>query len=306
MVEHGFMGKPENIYNIDEKGCRLTLHHTQEVLAAKGTKRLHLIAPEHGENTSITIVACCNAVGQAIPPMILFKGKRRRPEWGDDMPPGTAIKMTEKGSMTCQVFIKWLTHFAKFKSVGKFLLIFDGAKSHLDANIVDVADEHDIILFCLSSDCTHELQPLDKAVFVPFEQYWDPAVLGYWSNHGERTITKARFGRIFSDVWLKSMTPNNIMSGFRATGICSFNPEVITDSAFAPSDLYFLQPSKKDREGIESDEESDCNSELCNSSVTECANDSGAPVNDERLSTSFTEILTYPNLRRKRSQDVPL
>ncbi|KAJ4443266.1 hypothetical protein ANN_04934 [Periplaneta americana] len=42
----------------------------------------------------------------------------------------------------------------------------------------------------------------------------------------------------FSDVWLKSMTPNNIMSRFRATGICPFNPEVTPHSAFAPSDLY--------------------------------------------------------------------
>ncbi|KAJ4439773.1 hypothetical protein ANN_07901 [Periplaneta americana] len=169
MVEHGFMGKPENIYKIDEKECRLTLHHTQEVFATKETKRLHLIAPEHGEN--VTIVTCCNVVGQAIPPMIVFKGKRRRPEWGDDMLPGTAVKMTEKGSMTCQVFIKWLAHFAKFKTVGKSLFIFDGAKSHLDANIVDIADEHDIILFCLPSNCTHELQPLDKTVFGPFEKY---------------------------------------------------------------------------------------------------------------------------------------
>ncbi|KAI4455501.1 hypothetical protein MML48_9g00007999 [Holotrichia oblita] len=56
--------KSERIYNVDEKGCRLTLHHQQTVLAQKGAKRVYLVAPEHGENVSI--VACANASGVAI------------------------------------------------------------------------------------------------------------------------------------------------------------------------------------------------------------------------------------------------
>jgi hypothetical protein len=85
------------------------------------------------------------------------------------MPPGSAIGMTNKGLMTCEIYIKWLVHFAKFKTTGKTLLIFDGMKSHLDA-----VDDN-IILFCLLSNCTHELQPHGKSVFSPFESYWDPA-----------------------------------------------------------------------------------------------------------------------------------
>ncbi|KAK9679764.1 hypothetical protein QE152_g39740 [Popillia japonica] len=44
-----------------------------------------------------------------------------------------------------------------------------------------------------------------------------------------------RFGEIFGKVWLKAMTPSNIISGFRATGIFPFNSDVIPESAFAPS-----------------------------------------------------------------------
>lgn len=79
--------KPGNVYNMDEKGCRLTIHKQQSVLAKRGAKRVHLVAPEHGEN--VTIVACGNALGQAIPPMIIFKGQRCKPEWGDHLPPGS-------------------------------------------------------------------------------------------------------------------------------------------------------------------------------------------------------------------------
>jgi hypothetical protein len=70
MVEHGLMGKPENI---DINGCRLILHHTPDVYAAKGVKQLHLIAPEHSK--SVSTAACSNALSQAIPPMTFSKEK---------------------------------------------------------------------------------------------------------------------------------------------------------------------------------------------------------------------------------------
>lgn len=78
LVEMDLMDSPERIFNVDEKGCRLSLHHQQSVLAKKGAKRVHLVPPEHGEN--VTVVSCGNASGNSIPPAILFKGKRLKPE----------------------------------------------------------------------------------------------------------------------------------------------------------------------------------------------------------------------------------
>lgn len=81
--------------------------------------------------------------------------------------------------VTAVTFEMWLNHFVKFKSPGRCLLIFDGARSHLDAAIVDAAEAPDIMLLCLPSNTTHELQPLDKSVFRAFEHYWDEEVLNY-------------------------------------------------------------------------------------------------------------------------------
>ncbi|KAK9744430.1 DDE superfamily endonuclease [Popillia japonica] len=153
LTDLNIMNQPQRIY----KGIRLTLHHQQHVLSRKGAKRVHLIAPEHAE--SATVVACGNALGQRIPPMVLFKGKRQKPEWIDSMPPGTSIAMTARGSMTAVRFEMGLNHFVKFKSPGWCLLIIDGARSHLDAAIVDAAEAPDIMLLCLPSNTTHELQP---------------------------------------------------------------------------------------------------------------------------------------------------
>jgi hypothetical protein len=40
-------------------------------------------------------MACCNAIGNFIPPFVIFKGKRKKPEFCDAMPPGTAIEVSE-------------------------------------------------------------------------------------------------------------------------------------------------------------------------------------------------------------------
>ncbi|XP_044262782.1 uncharacterized protein LOC123010147 [Tribolium madens] len=79
----GLKHSPEKLYNMDEKGCRLTLHHQQKVIAKKGAKRVHLVSQEHAEN--VTIVACGNAMGHVIPPMILFKGQRMKPTFSDGL-----------------------------------------------------------------------------------------------------------------------------------------------------------------------------------------------------------------------------
>ncbi|KAG5868031.1 hypothetical protein JTB14_034366 [Gonioctena quinquepunctata] len=67
IYELDMKSNPQNLFNMDEKGCRL-------ILAQEGTKRVHLVAPEHAEN--VTIVGCCNAIENSIPPMIITREYR--------------------------------------------------------------------------------------------------------------------------------------------------------------------------------------------------------------------------------------
>lgn len=212
----GMKNKPECIFNVDEKGCRLCLHHAQTVLARKGTKRVHLIANEHGEN--VTVTACISAAGYAIPPMIIYKGKVKKPEYVDNLPSTSLVEMSDKGSMTAKLFCKFLHHLNRYKPAGPILLLLDGAKCHVDITVVEVADKLGIHLFCLPSNTTHELQPCDVAVFRSYEHFWDQELLKYWDRFPDRSLNKARFGFIFTPVWQKTMIPANIESGFKKTG----------------------------------------------------------------------------------------
>lgn len=266
---------PQNLFNMDEKGCRLTIHHQQQVIGQKGTKRVHLVAPEHAEN--VTIAGCCNALGNHIPPMVIFKGKRLKREWEENLPHGTLVKMAEKGSMTTELFIEFLRHLHRYKGKDPILLIFDGAASHLDISITEAADEFSIRLFCLPSNTTHELQPLDKAVYRSFEHHWDQEVLRFWDVNPDRRLNKCRFGNILSEVWPKCMTPANIINGFRATGLYPLNPSVIPESAFAPSlttERPIATKTVEDNANIDNMEANETNNNLSEYDGNKCSSDS--------------------------------
>lgn len=143
------------------------------LLAKKGSKRVHMVAPEHAEN--VTVAACVNALGR----MIIFKGKRAKPEFYDNLPLGSIVRMSPKGSTTSSLFVDFIHHLGKYKMGGKCLLVFDGASCHLDYKIVEAADKENIVLYCLPSNTTHELQPLDKSVNKSFEHHWDEEVLSF-------------------------------------------------------------------------------------------------------------------------------
>ncbi|CAG4996567.1 unnamed protein product [Parnassius apollo] len=226
---------PEKNYNMDEKGCRLTLHHQQTVISQKGAKRVHIQVAEHGEN--VTVVGCANAIGNPVPPMILFKGKRKMVEYEKNLPPGSIVQMDRKGSMTTDLFIIFIKHLAKYKTFGKCLLIFDDAKCHLDFRIVEEAEKNDIVLYCLPSNTTHEVATYGQDLFQPFETYWDQEVLQFLYETRAKAISKQQFNKILTRVWAKCMTTANITSGFSASGLYPLNPNAISETAFAPSIL---------------------------------------------------------------------
>lgn len=86
------------------------------------------------------MVAYANALGHVVPAMMLFKEQRAKPVFSDGLPAGSVVYITPKASMTTEIFLKWLNHFARFISPPPMVLIFYGASSHLDVMIADKAE----------------------------------------------------------------------------------------------------------------------------------------------------------------------
>jgi hypothetical protein len=65
---------PGNILNIDESGIKVSKKH-DSAITENGSKNFHVLTlGENSENIAVT--ACCNAAGQLLPPVLIFKEMR--------------------------------------------------------------------------------------------------------------------------------------------------------------------------------------------------------------------------------------
>jgi hypothetical protein len=225
--EHGFEATPAQIYNMDETGMPLD-PRPPKVVARKGQKKVR--SRTSGNKSQITVLGCVNCTGQAIPPMVIFDTQKLNREWTKTELPGTIYGLSEKGWIDQELFKGWLTdHFSKHAvSARPLLLMLDGHSSHYEPSTLHFAKEHGIVMFCLPPHTTHEAQPLDCGIFGPLKVHWRAVCHEYTQQNPGKVITKFQFSELLSKAWLKAMTPENIMAGFRTTGVYPLNPSAIT------------------------------------------------------------------------------
>lgn len=231
--EAGILNKPSHIFNMDETGLQLN-NNPGQVIAKRGSKNVTAVtSSEKGE--TVTLIGCCNAEGFFIPPACIFKGKNKKAEFEDDMPPGSVVYMNEKSAyINTDLMFTWLrNHFIPRKPEGKVIIILDGHASHCNSvEMLEYAEQHDVILFCLPSHTTQFLQPLDRAFFKSLKAHFNNACNAYVRENPTRKITRLQLGKLLSVSWSKSATVDNAVSAFRATGICPLSIDAIPDYAY--------------------------------------------------------------------------
>jgi hypothetical protein len=62
LSEHGLIGKPANIYNIDETGLQLN-NKVDKGVAVKGSKDVHVLTSGE-KGVTVSVIACSNAKGK--------------------------------------------------------------------------------------------------------------------------------------------------------------------------------------------------------------------------------------------------
>ena len=159
--------------------------------------------------------------------------------WLLTAPTGSSATGHQKatGWMTEDSFVKYMKHFVKYTKPTKeqpILLILDNYNSHISLDVINYAKERNITMLSFPPHCSHELQPLDKTMFGPFQTFFNQGVdnwMGQKENAG-KSMTIHVIPSIVSYAFPKAMTPANIISGFRATGICPFDRHVFPPEKF--------------------------------------------------------------------------
>jgi hypothetical protein len=163
------------IWNADESGDQSGQNRGRMVIARTGSRNVHSIISD--QRDWLSVVACVNVAGHAIPNFYILKGVQFRRNYIDRCEDKATMAMAQKAWMSGPLFYTWLSHFiARVKDsfellqTSRHLLILDGHNSHITLEVIHKASQAGIDMVTLPSHTSHALQPLDVSMFAPFKK----------------------------------------------------------------------------------------------------------------------------------------
>jgi hypothetical protein len=226
----------DDTYNFDETGFAMGLitgsKSSKVVTSSDSVGRAVVIQP--GNRTWSTVIECINALGWALPPFVILEGKVHLEYWyqqqygiGD-----WAVAISDNGWTNDALGLRFIKHFDKWtrhRTRGTYrLLILDGHGSHSTPEFDTFCSENNIITLCMPSHTSHILQPLDVACFGPLKTAYGRLVQDL-ARRAIFHVDKADFLAMYRQARQTVHSEQNIISGFRATGLIPFNPDRILD-----------------------------------------------------------------------------
>ena len=137
-------------------------------------------------------------------------------------PPGSDGDANSSGWMKDNNFVKFLylfTQHAKPIRESPCLLLLDNHSSHISIDSLNFATENGITMLTFPPHTTHRLQPLDRSVYGPFKKYVNAAMDAWMLSNPGKSCSIYNIPQIVATAFPQAVTPQNIMSGFRVTGI---------------------------------------------------------------------------------------
>jgi len=224
------------IFNVDETGMT-TVQRPNKVIAARGSKQVGKVtSAERG--ALVTICCAVNAVGNSVPPFFIFPRVYFKEMMISGAPPGSKGTAYPSGWMTAECFLEFLKHFVNHTKCSvdePVLMILDNHDSHISVASIDFAKSHGVVMLTFPPHCSHKMQPLDRSVYGPLKKFYNSACDSWMLQNPGKCITIYDVAGRVGCAFPQAMTPVNIQSGFRVTGIWPLNRHVFSDEEFLSS-----------------------------------------------------------------------
>lgn len=229
---------PSNIWNYDETNLRDD-PGSPKVICKRGKKYVERIMDSSKSCISLMFVG--NAAGEVLPPYVIYKAENLWDSWTVGGPQGCRYNRTKSGWFDSVTFEDWFFTLLlpKLKrQTGTKVIIGDNLSSHINPDVLQACHENDIKFVCLPPHSTHATQPLDVAFYGPMKRFWR-TILTEWklSSNGKNMtgLPKDHFPHLLAKLVERiKMSPDNIKSGFQATGISPLNRQKVLDRLSAP------------------------------------------------------------------------
>ena len=135
LEDWGLECAPNRIWNIDECGIG-DVPQTTSVVGVTGERAFQTVSGEKPQNT--TIVSYISTGGLAVPPMVIFKAAKIKPEWREAAPSGYMVRASQSRYINGKLFQEYREHFIKYlieKKIlvgdAKVMVLLDMHKAHL-------------------------------------------------------------------------------------------------------------------------------------------------------------------------------
>ncbi|KAJ8933909.1 hypothetical protein NQ314_013710 [Rhamnusium bicolor] len=185
--------------------------------------------------TLVTLAFAVSATGNSVPPYLIFPRVHFKDHFLKEGPPGSVGGANPSGWMKETHFLKYVKHFVRHTraSVDRpVVLLLDNHDSYLSVEGFTYCKNNGVTVLSFPPHCSHKLQPLDRSVYGPLKKYVNSACDAWMTNNPGRTMTIYDISGIAATALPIAAIPNNIMAGFRVSGISPFNRDIFPDSEF--------------------------------------------------------------------------
>ena len=173
--------------------------------------------------------------------MIIYSKSFPGANYQFDGPDDALYARSESGGIDNELFLSWMKVFLRhYGSQRPVILFFDGHASRFTLNVIDLAQENDVILFYLPPHTTHALQPLDVSVCKTLKSNFSRVVHSLSFAKKNFVVSKREFARIVKVPFERAFSISNIKGSFTKCGIYPLNPRAVDQSEVAPSLTYLL------------------------------------------------------------------
>jgi len=238
---------PKNIWNFDET----SLVQKNSVKVYSGKLKKQAVALTSHMDTTASMLIAINAIGEKMPPLYIFKGKKSSTGLLDGAPKDSFCIMQENGWMDTSVFetfflnklVPYLELHRGWRRVGEkfekepIVITCDRHTSRFNVKVIKEALDRGIHILLSPPSTTHLLQPLDRTVFGPFKLNYYLQLQKYNAHNPLLKITKYDLAKLTREPF-ENIQRATIISGFESCGIYPPNVNAIDPKHFAPSTSF--------------------------------------------------------------------
>lgn len=111
-------------------------------------------------------------------------------------------------------------------------------RGYMSLELIKLARDSNVHLVCFPPHCTHNLQPLDVAVFGPLK-----VLKEHQLGTCAATVTKEVFPTLLARLWEDSFLEKHLISGFCRCGLCPLSRETIPPHKLSKAIPHTTAPS---------------------------------------------------------------